>query len=1270
MSHKNKIFKLCFFLSVVVLILGIGLNSRKDMDIAVASETYEQWVIAGGTNELNDSKVKEETIERHTTHRDGSSSSLTYGTSGYYITREPDGSDKAIIHVKVNTATRADGVATGSYTVIRDDFMDAANELGISSEDIVNNGGTYTVYLSSIFDIYLNNEVKLSGLMTLDEVMDAPRRLGYGGWSLTTQNNLPYYYNIPYTLTTAATYPVDVVAVDSDNNVLQTLLTDTSMYKDSFSPSVSTENITVNGITYKYENTWSYSYVGRKDGREYDMGGSGQSISIGSMPDASSLTIYLKYKPTNPPKPYNVEVEAVDTSGKHIATLSSSQQVYPGDTYTFTLSDKDKVLHDKYYYTNGWEFTFTTLQDEEQTIYGSGSSISQRMPFAKEGITAVFQLIYSTDPNVPTVTPTPGVTPTPVPEPPVPVEPKPEVIQKSSNNITAKGKIEADLRSQQRFNARLGIPTTESLYGEVIATEYILGYRFSKKVGTIYYPIEVRKTYNLQWYSATPDSAGGAKLQEESVEVKKIIMVPRVYGYWAIDYLDYYKIQSATLNNYALPDGKVTLYPNSSYYSIPSISYSHNGNRDSHLIAPKEVESGITLASETITGGTEKPRIPNEDAFFKYEAYVRTGNLMVKSDRVVFNGVTVMDDGLYDTEAPSLNIGAINRSPSMTNSSALYKSGQVIEATKENGEYASNGTIQYECLTTSVSTMGAGPLKFGISGLDNVIIHTPVVCKPIVKADNDKYVQLVNPDLDAIQLVIDSESSLNDFTVKISNTGDHTSRLGYFTRDFSRSLIDPENVSYIASKGGLLRNEVKFPFDVYVDVGSDGDISNDDYIKAGTWIVLGRNTARFYLPMWVEEGIYEAEFRTIAVNAVGKIKGSSIVDKIQMTEREKNTQRANYVATNTVKFQVSGRIYGLTIYDLTDYPIWEEAFRVPNSNNFKKYERAKYPDGTNKSTYNKGYSYDYTLGTNDQYGNDTGRNIKYTFPLVNGSHPLYKNMGILKTGYMIRFSLETTGYMYTGADIISIEPSFYFVDRNGQNRQAVDLYYNEEFNKEYQRLVKVGSARDKINMKSMTMGDLNHGIPKVEIEQTAKVLDKRFQEVFWRRDSMFTFSQIRLSDVFRTFIGSDYASKIKSLPSYTDVVANGITDENIIKRTQRWYGAYYLPNYVYAAPKGYDVIGYSQKHGIDYHEDFWLKDGYIIINLKIETVDRDGVTRLSYINPINYKDNGHCSMWVMEGPPLEKTNEDGAKFKFYAGDFFIYDIGKRASDDYSAGAIY
>ncbi len=101
-------------------------------------------------------------------------------------------------------------------------------------------------------------------------------------------------------------------------------------------------------------------------------------------------------------------------------------------------------------------------------------------------------------------------------------------------------------------------------------------------------------------------------------------------------------------------------------------------------------------------------------------------------------------------------------------------------------------------------------------------------------------------------------------------------------------------------------------------------------------------------------------------------------------------------------------------------------------------------------------------------------------------------------------------------------------------------------------------------------------------------------------------------------------------------------------------------------------MDYADKYGVDYSEDFWLEDGYIIVNMNIYTIDENKKQRLSYVNASNYKNNGNCSMWMLENPPLSKSSYKGAAFSFFAGDFFLYygDNLNRASNDFTPGAIY
>ena len=1271
---KKKITKvLCF---VILILIVIDILTDHD-NIALAD-----WATLDGVpNGIQYAEVGKNSIIQVGRHNAAADNAVRYKTDGYYMSLEPFN-----INMKMNTGSNATKAKyyvpvdiigeqlIGSekevtYEIKKKNFMDAVTGLGITGEALKATGSK-SVYMSNIFDIMKGNSL----YQGRNDIFGYQEMLEQAGWSTETVENLKGYYNFRYILTPVI-YKVEYYPVYMNGSTPTTLegaknKSGTSVPRyfaskdiifteqvNDFTLSEANKELIRNGTSYQYQH-WYYNFEGKKNGPNPD------STVRFEAPDANedyTLKVYLVYE--SQPTDYTVRVIAETSEGNQLMTLKAGTAVTSGDTYQYTIQSPKTMSDDKdYIYQNNTFLTYIDPDGTKKTVnVTTTKSINFKMPAAKQNSQAVFHVVYDLGP-APSPTPTPpgAVTPTPPPELPPIIIPEPDSASLSFTTVQANGVLRADIRSSERFVSTLGVPTTESLYGEVTASKYLLGYNFVKKVGIKAFPVEVTKNYILEWYSATPDEAGGKQLVTETVPITQTIMVERAYGFWEIANLECYAISNAIIRNFALPDGSIIVTPDYSQYSPPLVFAQHLDSMDDHVLPPDEAVSGIQLPDETIAAPeeseTRKPVIPPED--FTYEAKLMTGEAKVKSDFLIFNGSTVISNAIAETEAPDINISAIPQCTENTNQNVLYKPDNIIEATKKNGTYPTTGTITY----TKVAKIGSyksDTLSYSIDGLDKVVIHTPVVCIPVVTADNDRFVQLIDPKSNHVQLVLDPDDKLSDFTVRISNTGFHSGKQGYYTRDFSRSIRNPD-ISYISLANALLKNQVRFPFDVYIDKGAAYDGSDDDYIKEGTWITLSRNTARFYLPMTVDEGVYTAEFRTISVNGEPYISN---------TETYANTQLNNYVATDRVNFEVSGRIYGLNIYDISDYPMWEEAFRVKNSYYLKK-DRPSYTDGTKLSGYNANRFYTYSLGTNDQYGNDTGRDIKYTFPLVNGSHPQYKNQGILKTGYGFRFSLETTGNMFSDACMVVIKPNFYYVDKDGKNRKSVDLYYSETINNKSRHLVKAGSSLDQINLKKYMTGDLSLAIPEAEMRQTAKLRGQTYGEFTAKYSPMFNLSEIRLNWAFRTYTNNQYLNRIKEYASFDGLTADNIKEGDVLERMQRWYGQYYLPNEVHAVAKGFDVMDYADKYGVDYSEDFWLDEGYIIVNFSIETVGEDRTRRLSYINYSNYSNNNNCSMWLLENPPLSKVSYKGPTFNFYAGDCIIFYSQKRMTDDYKTGAIY
>ncbi|MDO3413375.1 DUF5704 domain-containing protein, partial [Saccharibacillus sp. CPCC 101409] len=63
----------------------------------------------------------------------------------------------------------------------------------------------------------------------------------------------------------------------------------------------------------------------------------------------------------------------------------------------------------------------------------------------------------------------------------------------------ATGMIKADQRDRQIFDVLQGIPTSESLYGSVLANNYLYKDKFQEKVGVCTYNLTVSQTYHFTW---------------------------------------------------------------------------------------------------------------------------------------------------------------------------------------------------------------------------------------------------------------------------------------------------------------------------------------------------------------------------------------------------------------------------------------------------------------------------------------------------------------------------------------------------------------------------------------------------------------------------------------------------------------------------------------------------------------------------------------------------------------------------------------------------
>lgn len=579
-------------------------------------------------------------------------------------------------------------------------------------------------------------------------------------------------------------------------------------------------------------------------------------------------------------------------------------------------------------------------------------------------------------------------------------------------------------------------------------------------------------------------------------------------------------------------------------------------------------------------------KIHNENMVEPNSGGTTVGNIKVRNDLLIVNGKTIMPDTWSNmgTAKPSaIPFG------SAIGSNVFYQAHLTIEGTKSNGIYESNGSVTYNCIASVGRSLGK-TLTYKIEAVNDVVIHTPVVSNPSIQ-DVKAFNQMITPNPSMSGIILNQK-----FNVYYPSVGEHQYITGYGYRDYKK---------YTA------RRQVKFPFDTY---------RNEKLVGKNTWSDVD-NITEFYLPTWVKEGQHIVRFRSISINGTATSKRGK-------TEVYGNYDRTNYTATNEVSVEVSGRVFGLSLYDISDYPLWQSVFRKPNSLK---------PTGAT-----------YTVGTNNKNGKPTKQNTQMTMPILNGSHPTKKNTGAIATGYFTRYSLYTVGDMWNKNSYIKIKPRFYFVDKRGQSRQAVDLYYTETINGKQENLVKMGSAKDALNKKKLSLGSKYTNITNQEIKDTCSIsglLEKQMKAI---SSYAYTFADITLPPHQRTFVGS-YVNK------------------ESVKSVQKWYGEYYIPAKVHVVPKGFDVLAYAKK-GIHYKEKFWLTEGYIIVNFDVETIS-NGTSHLSYINRYNEK-NGYCNMWRLEGFSNTKKDHQGNSYQFKNGDFVLYQARGSVATDYVPGGTH
>lgn len=801
-----------------------------------------------------------------------------------------------------------------------------------------------------------------------------------------------------------------------------------------------------------------------------------------------------------------------------------------------------------------------------------------------------------------------------------------------------------------------GIPANEELFVKGKIWKYLFSGKFSVKKGEITFSVPVRRKYHLIWKEPVGETEEGGTIYEtfeDWQQTERYVPVTKKYNYAEIRELTLYGISELLLENHALPEGMLVCEEGEGMLADlapPEITYGHHDGQEAHLLYPPEVEAGIDLPTITLWSDFGMPSIPSEDVTALVQEMV--SGVKVRNDMFCFDGISYLTDE-WKEFAPGMEISLSGvfagltkeKIPAEVKSDALLIPGQV-----ENGMHESMAQITYAQAMAYPGALGE-PEVFALEEINGVYVHTPVYCSANWEADNEKYTQLVAPQPDAVQLVLDPQGITSQIWLGISNTGNHSARTGYGERDYAKTLGTP-GLTYLAENaGGVLRNEVRFPFDVFRDTGVPYENADDTYIPAGSWVAVGKEKVRFYLPEWVTEGSYVVECRSVACNCP---------DDTQNGEREANRDMGNYIATDSIPVQVSGRIFGLCLYDLTDYPVWEEVFRDTATGKIKNRYEGRVSGNQDKG-FLRGALYRYDSGVTDEYGKFRG-GTPYTLPVLAGDHPDGGDAGV-KAGYTVRFCVTTIGErMSRRNSYVDIVPKFFWVDQEGANRREVDLYYTRRLADGKKYLVKIGSDEEQEDIKLQDPNGIWLGIPEKEMDVT-KAIWGETQEA--PRMPIYTYSHLKGGLPFRTFKNFSYRDAIMGHWQAALFKNRGISQERLLMLEQGNYFEYSLPYDVMAVEKNFPVMEYAAGYGVDFSEAFWKKEGFLIVSFEIQAMVF-GNAYLSYANT----SAGFCNMWELEGMQKHKRDKNSVDFCFYPGDVLVVPVMDSIRKDYRSGGIY
>jgi len=530
------------------------------------------------------------------------------------------------------------------------------------------------------------------------------------------------------------------------------------------------------------------------------------------------------------------------------------------------------------------------------------------------------------------------------------------------------------------------IPGTEYVSFRAKFSAWMLNYQFYRHSGTKTVKYMVTVPYRTQYEDGATEEL---VISEEKTKTYEVL-IPKVWSYWEVVSSGMYYPDKVTLYNDAFKEESIEVTVDrtgDTAAELPSYEAKKYGAEKNHVKWPEYDTDGttpvfyITLEEAEYIISERPDTLPDIDLHLgivcRNAAWADTRQAEVRSDRFKFNGETILSDAWQSGHGASLDETKLPKEEdiAMTSYEQTYKSGIELDELKPNGTYETTAVITYTGDEDNIGTPATKDVE--LDSINDLNIHTPVACDGVI-TDGVEYKEDETGEEHA---VLTLKEALNFFTLRIDNTGTHRMSLGYGAKDFRYALSGKSNV---AEKDGSLLNQVKFPFDVYVDMGNnsrnaDGtyNTTGDYFIEAGTWLTIGGEEKTFYVPVTQKNGMYWVDFRTIAVNF--EIYVEEVDTMKSYVQQYANTEPENYIASTMQELTIQSYLRNFLI-----------------------------------------------TGTDDSYAEMQRKQ---------GNQAL-----VLKKGYQYSFELLSQGEFYGENTKLCITPSFFWVSEDETEREEVILY--------------------------------------------------------------------------------------------------------------------------------------------------------------------------------------------------------------------------------------